>query len=364
VNEIEALVALSEIPHLGAIKTRLLVERFGSAQEALHADKTHLAELPGFGPKLLEQWGQSQKSETWKQSLKLAGQQKIQIIPYNSPEYPKRLLETPDHPALLYVKGKIVPQDQHCIAIVGTRSPSPYGQEMAQTLAMKLASAGFTIVSGLAHGIDTAAHQGALKQGRTLAVMGSGLANIYPTENQKLAETIAQQGALISEFSMTTRPDRQNFPQRNRIVSGMTLATLLIEAPVKSGSMITMKKALTQKRKLFALPGRADNENFRGNHLLIKEGQATLVESAEDILASFQFLPGMVRTGPLQPERPPLEPEESELLRLMPEEEVSIEEIVQKAKLPMMKINLLLMSLVVKRAVKESPGKRYKKLNA
>lgn len=278
-KEIEALAALSCTPFIGPIKIRLLIQRFGSAVAAFHADPLEIAQLPGFGPKIMMQW---RKSDAWEQELNLAARYKVSLISYKSPEYPKSLLKLPDHPVLLYVLGKLEPSDQQGFAVIGTRDASPYGIKMAEQFGRDLAGKGYTVVSGLARGVDTAAHQGALENGRTIAVIGSGLANIYPPENSGLARKIVENGALISEFAMTTPPDRQNFPQRNRIVSGMTRGTILIEAPEKSGAMLTTELALSQGKRVFALPGQG------GNQTLIKKKEATLVESAQDVLREYE----------------------------------------------------------------------------
>lgn len=362
-NDLEALIILSSLPQLGSVKIRLLLKAFGSPLEALNASAMELAELPGFGPKILAYWEEWKKNSKWKEDLQFAERENVQIIPFTDPRYPKRLLELSDFPILLYVAGELKPQDARSIAIVGTRQASVYGNQMAEKIAYDLARMGFTIVSGLARGIDTAAHQGALYKGRTIGVIGSGLGDIYPAENRMLAEVIKKQGALISEFPMKTPPDKPNFPQRNRIVSGMTMGTLLIEAPVKSGAMITLEKGLVQGRKLFALPGRADDENFRGNHLLIKTGKAQLIESAEEIAECFDSLfvnNASIKSGSLI--RPIFEKEEENFLELLPSYELSLNELANLTQLPPNKLNVLLMSLVLKKAVKEFPGKIYKKI--
>ena len=357
-NEIEALAALSSTPQIGSIKIRLLIERFGSALSAYNAQPDEVAELPGFGPKVMQNW---RKSDAWEKELALAHKYKVKLITYRCPEYPKSLLELPDHPVLLYVLGKLEPVDQQGFAVIGTRNASIYGLEMAEQFGRDLAGQGYTVVSGLARGVDTAAHKGALERGKTIAVIGSGLANIYPAENSALARKIVENGALISEFAMTTPPDRQNFPQRNRIVSGMTRGTILIEAPERSGAMLTAERAISQGRKLFALPGRADNEGFRGNHALIKKKDALLVENVQDVLREYQELFSAPRDQP--PRRMVLlEKEEEELLSKLPTEEISIESVAQLAKLPIGKLNVMLMSLILKRVIKEFPGKRYKKV--
>jgi len=327
----------------------------------LEAESAEIKELPGFGTKIADSWGNWNKDKRWRRSWDLAQTHEIAIIPYTDPRYPKKLLEISDHPLLLYVRGELKPIDQKAIAVVGTRQASIYGLELAEHLSGDLASHEYTIISGLARGIDTAAHKGALSQGRTLAVIGSGLAAIYPRENIPLAEEIAQNGAIISEFPMDTPPDRPNFPRRNRIVSGMSLGVLLIEAPLKSGAMITMEKANEQKRDLFALPGRVDNPNYAGNHQLIKSGKAQLIENAYDIAGHYEDLFGGQTIPKKMTTQVILDKEEEELLSKLPNNEINIEEMVVLTKLPIKKINILLMSLLLKKAIKEFPGKVYKK---
>lgn len=362
-DELEALLILSSLPHVGSIKARCLMQNYGSAAGALRAPLEEIAEFPGFGPKILQGWKKTLEDKAWEQNLILAERSNTEIIPFHHPRYPKRLLEIGDFPLVLYLQGNLLKEDQRCLAIVGTRQATVYGREIAKQLSLQLTQAGFTIVSGLARGIDTAAHQGALEGGRTLAVLGSGLACLYPTENTSLARTISQQGALISEFAMATPPDRQNFPQRNRIVSGMTLGTILIEAPQQSGAMLTAERALNQGRPVFALPGRVDQESFKGNHALIKEGRAKLIENVEDILKNLNegSLPLVFHAAP----KPsiPLEREEEELLKLLPMQEASVEEIAAQTQWPIGRLNSFLMSLVLKKRVKEYPGKIYKKIS-
>jgi DNA processing protein len=361
-EELEALVILTSFASLGSIKVKLLIEHYGSARDALKASSEELMSLPGFGPKVIAAWEKGLREENWKANLDLADRLHTQLIPYTSHLFPKRLLEIADHPILLYVKGEMIKQDQRCLAIVGTRAASIYGQEMAYRLGRELAQAGYTIVSGLARGIDTAAHRGALETGRTIGVLGSGLACLYPEENKGLADAMSERGAVISEFPMGAPPDRSHFPQRNRIVSGMTLGTILIEAPVKSGAMLTMEKALDQGRPLFVLPGRADHDNFRGNHALLKSRKAELIENANDVIKHFDEMALPLVFG--QPARPKvfLEKEEEELLTRMPTEELSIEEIGRRTGLPIVRLNILLMSLVLKKIIKQYPGKIYKKV--
>lgn len=282
-NELEALSIFSQIPLLGPLRIRTLIRFFGTAATALEADVEDIKNLSGFGPKVRQIWKCWEKKREWQENLELVYRDGIKLISFESQEYPKRLLKLPDAPLLLYVKGELQKEDENSISIVGTRKPSQYGLKMAEKLAYELSVKGFTIVSGLARGIDTAVHVQALKQGRTLAVIGSGLSNIYPPENLGLAEEITQKGALISEYPMKTPPKKQNFPRRNRIVTGLSCGTVLIEAPVESGSMHTMRTAFSQRKKLFAIPALANVKSFAGNQRILESGYAKAVQSADDV---------------------------------------------------------------------------------
>jgi len=362
-NEKEALVVLSSIPYLGPVRIRLLLKTFGSALNVLKTDPQQIEEMQGFGNKISEGFKVWQNNNKWKETLEISKKYGIEIISFTDSKYPEDLLRIDDSPLLLYVLGDLKKEDRLSVSVVGTRQASIYGLEMAERISQDLAEKGLTVISGLARGIDTAAHIGALKRGRTIAVIGSGLRNIYPKENWKLAEDIAKNGAVISEFAPQTAPERQNFPRRNRIVSGMSLGTLLIEAPHKSGAMITMEMAHAQHKKLFAIPGRLDSPSFAGNHLLLKNRHAELVANADDICKSLNLsVLEPVKTAKKK-ETLLLPKEEQALYNKLPEEEFSIEEIAQAQGTPVSKLNVLLMSLMLKRAVKEYPGKIYKKIN-
>lgn len=362
-SETEALLALSLVSTLGPSRIKKLIGFFGSCAGAMEAPFDEVCQIVGFGSKFKEHWNYSKACQSSKKELDLCTQNNIEIIPYFSEKYPKHLLEIPDHPVILYQYGTLREEDTRSIAIVGTRNATTYGKECATYFAKDLSHLGFTIVSGLARGVDTYAHEGALHSGRTIAVIGSGLKNIYPKENHVLAEQIAKQGALLSEYPLLTPPDRQNFPRRNRIVSGMTLATLLIEAPLISGAMLTMENALDQKRLTLCIPGRIDNENFTGNHMLIKTGKAQLVENPQDVIQHIQKQYGLSvspKETHLMSKDVKLEGEEGDLLQKMGKEEVSLDELVIKTGYTPQKLNVLLMSLVLKKVIKELPGKFYK----
>jgi DNA processing protein len=363
VNELEALVVLNNMSLLGPVKARRLVEYFGSAVVTLQAAPEELVSIPGIGSAIVQSLVTWRQQDSWKNDLKLIHEHQIRLLAYNDDCYPSELKKISNPPLLIYVKGTILDSDLKSIAVIGTRNCTVYGRELAISASEDLAEMGLTIVSGLARGIDTAAHHGALKKGRTIAVIGSGLAKIYPTENRSLAAAIQENGAIISEFPMETAPDRHNFPRRNRIVSGISLGVVLIEAPIKSGAMITMEQGLAQGRSLFAFPGRVDMETFAGNHHLIKKGLAKLIESVHDISVTIPELSNINHLfQPLQNTQPPLDPEETSLLILMPSHELSIEDLTVASQIPIGKLNSLLMSLVLKKVVKEFPGKIYKKV--
>jgi DNA processing protein len=360
-NETEALTILSGAPLIGPVKVRLLMDSFGSALQAIDAGVEAWRSLPGFGNKILETWKCWIESDRWSVNLNLVDKHQVKLIPFTSPDYPEQLAKTPDAPIILYVKGDVSVLKNECVAVVGTRLASIYGLESAQQIASELAFLGYTVVSGLARGIDTKAHIASIQNGCTIAVIGSGLANIYPRENAKLAQDICEHGALVSEYPMTTPPDRQNFPQRNRIVSGLSLGTVLIEAPRRSGAMLTMQRAIDQGRPIFALPGRVDSDSFQGNLSLLKRNTAHLIENGRDInnILKPDAAPSII---PQTNRSVPLNDEESSFLSLLPKEELSIDKIIEISDLPVMKINVLLMSLLLKCAIKEYPGKMYKKL--
>jgi len=266
---------------------------------------------------------------------------------------------------VLYVRGELTPKDKNAVAMVGSRMTTHYGIETARKLAYQLAYVGVTVVSGGARGIDTAAHQGALSgKGRTIAVLGTGINLIFPTENAELFERIAANGAVITQFPFNRPADKQSFPIRNRIVAGMTLGTVVVEANLSSGALITANFATEYGRQIFAVPGRIDSPRSKGCHDLIKKG-AKLCEGVEDILSEFEYLfpasnrpPSTSETGIL----PALELNANEqkifaAVRL--EDEASIDEIIRASGLPSSTVSVALFSLEMKRLVKQLPGKLF-----
>ena len=359
-QELDALLLLTNTPGLGAVKLRRLRKHFGAFSAAAQACTDQLSLVSGVGPRLSHAIDTARQSGRWEQDKEMVERYGVDLVMDSDPRYPQRLLEIADAPVLLYVKGMLPEQSCSCVAIVGTRHASIYGRASALRIGEDLARSGLPVVSGLARGIDTAAHEGALKGGSTVAVIGSGLAKLYPRENQELASRIAQDGAVVSEFPMLTPPDRPNFPQRNRIVSGMSCATLVIEAKERSGAMITARKALGQKRLVFALPGRVDSESFSGNHWLMKNGHARLLEKATDVTEALGLNVNVAQ--PSLDLLPVLSPDEQALWDALPSEEQTVEELARSTELPVAKLNILLMKLLLKKRVKKYPGNVFHKV--
>jgi DNA processing protein len=283
------------------------------------------------------------------------------IVTLDDAEYPAMLRQIHDPPTVLYVWGKLEARDHHGIGVVGSRRTTHYGLECAKKLSYQIAYSGLTVVSGLARGIDTAAHQGALAaKGRTVAILGTGLHHVYPAENRALAEKIASCGALVTEFSMETTPDRQTFPMRNRIISGWGFGLLVVEAGMNSGALISASQAADQGRNLYAVPGPIDRPTSHGTNRLIQQG-AKLVMSVDDILEDVQTL---------FPKAPALSPSkplglEGDLLRVyesITSRETSIDEIIQRSGLGAGSATAALLQLEMRRLVKQLPGKLFVKL--
>ena len=279
-------------------------------------------------------------------------------------EYPENLRNIKSPPGEIYVNGDILPSDVNAVAIVGTRRATYYGLEQCEKLSYDLAIRGITVVSGMARGIDSAAHRGALKAGgRTIAVLGSGHDNIYPPENRKLYNEIIKSGAVVSEFPMETAPHAANFPQRNRVISGLSLGVLVAEAPRNSGAIITAHQALDQNRNVYTIPGRIDMPSFSGNHYLLKQG-AKLVEGVDDILSEFEFLFPEAKAQIFGPDREKailakLSSDEKKVYQLLSTEETGINDIGNKAKLPQGRVLHALLKLEMDKLVKQLPGKQF-----
>ncbi len=275
---------LAMLPGVGPRLRRALLDHFGTSAAALAAPESHLRDVPGIGATLSRRIAAARDTLDPDAEIELAAEHGIRIVADADPDYPRLLRELPDPPGILFIRGELRPADEMAIAMVGARHATHYGRTTAEKLAGSLARAGLTIVSGLARGIDAASHRGALAVGgRTIAVLGSGILNVYPPEHRDLADEVAASGALLSEAPLRAAPMSGTFPQRNRLISGLSLGTIVVEAASRSGSLITARHAMEQGREVFAVPGRVDSRTARGCHRLIRDG-ARLVETADDVL--------------------------------------------------------------------------------
>ena len=289
----------------------------------------------------------------------LIEKEKIKIITFDSKNYPSLLKEISSPPVILYYKGEIPVEKWKNIGIVGTRTPSPYGKLIAEKLSTELSSRGITIVSGMARGIDTHAHKGAIEGGgKTIAVLGSGLLRPYPPENKYLMEKIISHGAVISEYPLHTPPWRFNFPRRNRIISGLSVGVIVVEARRKSGALITASLSLEQGREVFAIPGKINSPLSEGTHYLIHEG-GKLIRNWEDVWEEFSHIWGKPHKEEDKSTKENLSQEAGKILKVIKNEPLHIDEISQTVGIPSSKIYIYLMELSLKGRIKELPGKFY-----
>ncbi len=285
-NQLEWLT-LKMIPGVGTTLFIRLLSRFGTPADVLGASEASLTEV--VGPKLAERIRAYRGVVDVDRQIMQLSQYGASLLTMDDPAYPLRLAEIYDPPLVLFTRGNLIEADHQAVALVGTRKPTAYGARMARNLAYELASRGITIVSGMAEGIDTAAHEGAMEAGgRTIAVLGCGVDIVYPPSNAELMHRIIQQGAVVSSFEMGVKPSKGHFPFRNRIISGLSMGTVVVEAPIGSGALITARNAAEQGREVYAVPGEAGAYNSRGPHALIREG-AKLVETAQDILVELDI---------------------------------------------------------------------------
>ena len=350
-------VVLNNIPNLATAMIPQLVEHFGSAQAACDAPAKELEKCAFLTPTarkhILDKRGEQASARN---EIDLANQAGVMLLNSESKQYPGQLRRIPDPPPLLYVKGDPAGSEDPAVAIVGTRKCTGYGRDMARELAQGLVRSGINVISGLAHGIDSAAHQGAMHAGgRTAAVLGSGLNVIYPAANRRLADEIVDTGgALMSEFPMDCEPEKWNFPRRNRIVSGLSRAVVVIEAPEKSGALITAACAMEQGRDVMAVPGNVKNRLNKGPHRLIRDG-ACLVESVDDILDALQFAPQQT-TLDLGPR---LTPQEDALYNVISGEPVDLDTLCRRCNCPVSEVLTVLTLLEMKGMIRQLPGKLF-----
>lgn len=342
---------------LGPVRLKKLLDMQGSIEKVFQLSFTQLREagVPQKVAKKMAEW----RELPWQEEIAFCKKNNIRIVTVQDGEYPFLLKQIYDPPYILHVKGFLHAAD-NTLAIVGTRNPSFYGLKMAEKFAMELAYYGFTIVSGLARGIDAAAHRGALKgEGRTIGVLGSGFNHFYPYDNLNLANEIKEQGAVVTEFPFSARPEPQHFPLRNRIVAGMSQGTLVIEAGQKSGALITANLAADQGREVFALPGQVDNIFSKGVNQLLKEG-AALVEDVQDI---FDNLNISIRhnCSKQQETGENLTAGEKRIIEAIGSGKMHIEELASVTKTSCAELSNLLVNLLLKKLIVELPGKIYAK---
>jgi len=361
----EACIALNMLPTMGPVRLRKLLEVFASPDRILSARRDALRAVEGIGPDVADQIVNWENIVDLPAELERIRQFGANIITAESPMYPRQLREIHAPPIVLYVWGELIERDQHAIAVIGSRRTTHYGMESAKKLSYQLAYAGLTVISGLARGIDTAAHQGALAaKGRTIAVIGSGLSKLYPPENAALAEKIRSgNGAVVSEFSMEIEPDRQTFPMRNRIISGWSHGILVVEAGLNSGALITVSQALEQGRSVYAVPGQINAPSAQGSNRLIQQG-AKLVMDANDLLDDLQILLPETKPSPEAAVRalPLLTADERRVYDAIETTETSIDAIATKSELPSGTVSSVLLRLELKRLVKQLPGKYFVRL--
>ncbi|MBM3847817.1 MAG: DNA-protecting protein DprA [Verrucomicrobia bacterium] len=360
----EALIALNMIEHVGPVRLRHLLQHFGEPNAILSATEHELRRVHGVGEETAQAICGWESTVDLPAELSRAREYGCAILTSLDRDYPASLREIYDPPVALYVLGGLDPRDQQGIALVGSRQNTPYGMETARRLAYQLAYMGVTVVSGGARGIDTAAHQGALAaKGRTLAVLGTGINLVFPTENVQLFQRIAASGAVLTQFPFNRTADKQSFPIRNRIVAGMTLGTVVVEANLQSGALITANFATEYGRQVFAVPGRVDSPRSKGCHELIKKG-AKLCESAEDVLSEFEYLfpptnrpPAPNETGQL----PLLELTDNErrVVEALTAVEQPMDAIIRSTGLPAGVVSACLLSLEMKQAARQLPGRLF-----
>lgn len=364
-NSTEACIALNMLPTVGPVRLRKLLQVFKEPQQILSAKRDELRRVEGIGNEVADQISNWESIVDLTAELNRVREFGASVITQESPFYPKSLREIHAPPIVLYIWGELQERDQHAIGIIGSRRTTHYGAESAKKLAYQLAYAGLTVISGLARGIDTAAHQGALAaKGRTIAAIGSGLSKLYPPENRGLAEKIRDgNGGIVSEFSMEIEPDRQTFPMRNRIISGWSHGVLVVEAGLNSGALITAAQALEQGRSVYAVPGHINAPSAMGSNRLIQQG-AKLVMDANDILDDLQILLPEAKPSPEAAARPlpPLSDDERRVYDSIDSSETAIDRIASRANLPSATVSATLLRLELKRLVRQLPGKYFVKL--
>ena len=375
INDLKFLLALSFIEDVGPVTTGRLLSAFHTPEAVFSAG---FSELSSVGEISLLKAKKIKEFKAWDRidrEIEKAEQHNIRIVTLFDKEYPEPLSHLDNAPAILYVKGDLIEEDGLALAMVGSRLMSEYGRKIAWDLSYELASAGLTIISGMARGIDTVSHSGALKAGgRTIAVLGCGLDICYPAENKELMTAIYGSGCVISEFPLGTPPVRENFPRRNRLISGLSLGVLIVEATARSGSLITARFALEQGKEIFAVPGNITSSNARGTNGLIKMG-AKPVQCAEDIIEELSpQIKGLLQSVKAAPPSSPdkifdlsgtaakrleINDEEKAICNILGRDSKHIDHIVRELKIPAARLSGLLLGLEMKGIVRQTAGNNF-----
>ncbi|MGB2697647.1 MAG: DNA-processing protein DprA [Candidatus Zixiibacteriota bacterium] len=365
ISKIKDWIALATVEGIGPKRFINLLNHLGDPREVLSASVKRLSEIPDIGKETAKNIKNKVKWKTVEEQLKLFekySKQKdnqIKFITYKDSDYPENLKTIYDPPPFLFVRGELKDEDKKALAIVGTRRASAYGKNVAEKLASELVGRGVTIISGLARGIDSIGHFTALKgKGRTIAVFGSGLDVIYPQEHARLAQSITENGALISEFPLGTKPLAENFPKRNRLISGLSLGVIVIEAPKRSGALLTAECALDQGREVFAVPGNIGSKKSEGSNALIKKG-AALVTSVDDILSELKGVLGFTSEKEKIKLETTLSEEEKRVFSFLSLEPNHIDKIAKKSNFKIPQLLSVLLSLELKGLVKQLSGKMF-----
>ena len=363
------LLILSQVERIGDVKLRQMISQFSSLEEIFSAPFARLEYLTS--PSLAKSLIEFRKNSHYEKAIQFSEEQFSKadklgatILSISSNEYPEQLKQIYDAPIFLFVWGNIIHNDKYSLAIVGTRTPTNYGKQVCENFTKDFSKLGITIISGLAYGVDTIAHKTALADGtRTIAVLAGGIDKLYPQENLELAKHISENGAVISEFPFGTKPDAFNFPRRNRIISGLSLGTLLIESKIGGGGMITAELALDQNKEVFAIPGAINNEKSEGCNVLIKEGRAKLAQTPDDVLKELEYkLRPILKSIEQKPvQEISLTLFEKKIFDILSEEPTHIDFIAEKSELTTSDVLVNLLSLEFKGAVKQLAGKMFVK---
>lgn len=360
ISELKYWIAFSRIRRIGRARVAMLEGYFGSLSAAWGASSTELRQA-GLDRRTATNAAKAWNSIDPDAEIERVQKANVTALTWHDEEYPPRLKEIYDKPPVLYVKGEILPEDERAVAVVGTRRPTAYGREVTRQVTHDLAKSGLTIVSGLAKGVDGVAHNAALDAGaRTIAVMGSGLDMMYPREHAELAKRISQNGAVVSEFALGTRPDSQNFPRRNRIISAMSLGTLVSEAPESSGALLTARHALEQDREVFCVPGSILSETSRGGNRLIRDSAAKLVTRAEDIIEELNLstIEYQIELAAFFPE----DEAQAAVLKYVTFDPIHIDEIIRNSSLASSTVSGALTMMELRGLIRQVGGMNYVRL--